>query len=581
MGAELSVSKAVMISGMILLASHPAWAQQAGPQSEATPPPLAPPQLAPQPLFGGGVGGYGAAPMFSPFPKDGALLPPSLDVRGLKPADSAPRPYSLTLGAEGRERFTNNVYGTAAPTKSDFVTSGNASLSTSADSKRIKGGARYELGYDKYASYSELDGIRFNGIGMVDAEVLEDRLFLNVRNSASEQSINQTGLASQNGQTNGITDRTSANNSVRVYSGSVAPRFQQRFGDVALGQVSYHHDEIRYENTSKAPVAGTATSSALTAANLNESKTDGGRLEVRSGESFSRLIWDYTGDADHEEAKGRTYDQLSHTLGSEYRISSDFGLLSSVGNDYLHSNSVALQKYGGAFYTGGFHWTPSPNTDLRIGVGRRYDRTNWIILAAHWLGPATVLRFSSDSGVTTDALSFERALNAVQRDGTGGFVNPFSGLEANPSATPFTRSNSVYWQRNTDFVIRHDELRDSFALTTRIAEQQIIGGSSSPSATSIGSTPNSGTATMMGAQLSWRHLFTPVISSIAAISQFDTIASASALGRTTQRKGSLGFNYDMNPGLLGTLGYSVATTSPTPAGTIREDTIAVGLLKTF
>jgi uncharacterized protein (PEP-CTERM system associated) len=570
MGVELSRSKMTIISGIILLAAYPAWAQQTAPQ--AAPPPPAAPKLAPQPLLGGGAGGYGAAPMFSPFPRDGAILPPSLQVPGLKPESGAPREYSLTLGAEGRERFSNNVYSTSSPTKSDFVTSANASVATSADSRRIKGAARYGLGFDKYATYSEMDGIRFNGIGVVDAELLENRLFLNVRNSASEQSISQTGQGGdQTGQN--ATERTSAGNTVRVYSGSIAPRVQHRFGDLAIGQASYHHDETHYQNASRAP---SASSPPLASANLNKSVTDGGRIEVRSGESFTRMIWDYTGDADHEETKGRTFDQVTHTLGSEYRLSSDFGLLAAVGSDYLHSNSVDLRKYGGAFYTGGLHWTPSPDMDVRIGIGQRYDKTNWIVLAAYWLGPSTVARVSSDSGVTTDALSFERSLNAVQRDATGGFVNPFSGLEATPSATPFNRTSSIYWQRNTDFVLRHDEVRDSFALSVRIAEQRIIDSPAIP-ATVI----NSGSATVMGAHLSWRHHFTPVISGLATVSQFDTVASSNTLGRFTQRKGSLGLNYNMNPTLLGTFGYNVSTASPTPTGTIREDMLTVGLQKTF
>ena len=238
---------------------------------------------------------------------------------------------------------------------------------------------------------------------------------------------------------------------------------------------------------------------------------------------------------------------------------------------------MGLSKYSGGFYTGGFHWTPSPITDLRIGIGRRYDRTNWIVLGAHWLGPRTVIRFSSDSGVTTDALSFEKALNAVQRDATGNFVNPFSGLDADPSTTPFSRSSSIYWQRNTDVVVRHDEERDSFALSARVAEQRILGGAATPGS----SLAASGQATAMGANLSWRHHLTPVISSLAMVSQYNTLVSNAPLGHTTQRKASLGLNYNMNPTLLGTLGYSASTTSPTPTGSIREDIIVVGIKKTF
>ncbi|MBF0324557.1 MAG: TIGR03016 family PEP-CTERM system-associated outer membrane protein [Alphaproteobacteria bacterium] len=566
----MRIKTAVSISGILLLAAQPTLAQQADTPQRSTS------QLAPQSLLNAGAGGYGAAPLFAPFPTAGALLPPSFQVPDLKPQADAPRPVAVTVSAAGREKFTNNVYRTAGPTKSDFVTTANGTVAADVDSRLIKGGLKYGLGYDKYATYSEMDGFRHNGIGLFDAELIDQRLFLAARASVSEQSVSQREHTGQTGQSTGA-GSTSAGNTVRVYTQSIAPRFQQRFGDVALGQISYHHDETRYEDVSKAQSASTSSTAAVKAADLDKSVTDGGRLEVRSGESFSRLLWDYTGDVDHEETKGRTYDQVSNTLGAEYRLSGDFSLLAAVGNDYIHSNSVDLDKYGGVFYTGGVHWTPSPATDLRFGLGHRYDRPNWIILGAHWLGPRTVLRVSSDSGITTDALSFEKALNAVRRDETGNFVNPFSGFEADPATSPFARSNAIYWQRNTDFVLRHDEVRDSFALSVRLAEQRILGGYSGSSTTTLAS----GSATSRGASLSWRHHLTPAISSMAMISQSDTIVSDTTPGRTTQRKGSAELSYSMNPTLLGSLGYSVATTSPTPAGSIREDVIAVGIKKTF
>lgn len=573
----MRLTKAAVISAMMIATAQPTWAQQTAPPPEAAPRPYAPLALAPQPLLNGGTGGYGASPMFSPFPKGGAVLPPSFEVPGLKPASEAPLPFALTLGVDGNEKYSSNVFATSAPAKSDFITATNASVAADADTRKIKGGLKYGLGYDKYARFGEMDGFRQNGIGVFDAEIIDQRLFLGARAAVSEQSINQRGYTGQIGPTTAAS-RTSAGNVVRIYTESIAPSFQQRFGTIALGQIAYHHDETRYENASKAPAAASSTASTMAAANLNQSTTDGGRIELRSGESFSRLVWDYTGDADHEETKSRTYDQVSHTLGAEYRLTGDFGLLGAVGNDYVHSNAVDLRKYGGGFYTGGFHWTPSPVTDLRVGIGRRYDRTNWIVLGAHWLGPRTVFRFSTDSGVTTDALNFEKALNAIRRDNTGGFVDPFSGFEADPSTSPFSRTSSIYWQRNTDFVLRHDEVRDSFALSARIAEQRILGGA----AANLGSTTtSSGSATVVGAYVSWKHNFTPVISGTAMLSQYDTLISDSAQGRTTQRKGSLGFNYNMNPTLLGTLGYSISTTSPTPTGSIREDMIVVGIKKTF
>ncbi len=560
-----------MISGVILLVGHPVWGQQAAPrtdESSSAATDALPPHL---PLSGGG--GYGASSMFSPFPKDGALLPLSLKMPGQTPAEEAPRPFGVRLGVGGEEQWSDNVLSTSSGKKADFVTSVDPSVDVDVDSRSLKGSLNYDLGYDKYASTSQLDGLRQNGIGIFEAEVIDQRLFLDGRASVSEQSVSTTGPVT-------ASNRTAASNLARVYTGSIAPRLQQRFDGWALAQISYHHDETHNENASQISSQTTpVTPSTLTAANLNDSRTDGGRLDVRSGEAFTRLLWDYTGDVNRNTSTGSTFDQVSHTVGAEYRLSADFGLLTAVGDDYLHSNYVSLSKYGGAFYDFGFHWTPSPDTDLRVGAGRRYDEADWTVLAIHWFGPKTVVRVSEDSGLTTDALSFERALNAVQRDETGSFVNPFSGLAADPSSSLFARSDAIYWQRNTTLVLRQDDIRDSFALTARISEQKLIGSPNGLVSPAAADGVNSAMTTVLEADFTWTHQMTPVITAVASVSGADIMAKT--VGRSKQLKGGASLNYKMNPTLTGTLGYSMAATLPGSSGGIRENVIAVGLRKTF
>lgn len=566
---------------ILLLVAQSSWAQQVAPQADTAPPAVPPGQIAPQPLVNGGAGGYGAAQLFSPFPKEGALVPPSFAVPGLKPAAEAPRALAVTLGVAGHEQFSDNVYSTSSSTRSDFITSGDTSVGVDVDTRRMKGGLKYDVGYDKYATNSQLDGFRQDGIGLFDVEVIDQRLFLNGRASVSQQSISPSGPATAG-------TRTAAANLVTVYTGSIAPRFQQRFSDLALAQIAYHHDETRYQNASQATPP--ATSTTVTAANLNASQTDGGRLEVRSGESFTRLLWDYTGDVNRNTVSGNTFDQISHTVGTEYRVTADFGLLAAAGDDYLHSTVVDVSQYGGGFFNAGVHWTPSPNVDLRVGAGRRYDKTDYIALASYWPGPRTVIRLSTDSGVTTDALSFEQALNAVQRDETGGFISPFTGLAANPSASPFARSNGIYLRRDSDLVVRYDEARDSVAVTARVAEQQLLGATTTLNSPALAGATTGSTTTVLGAYLSWMHYFTPAFTGMAVVSEFDTIGNG-VVGRLKQRKGSLSLNYSLNPTLMGTLGYDVAATIPSPSaatssataisGTVIENMIAVGLHKTF
>jgi len=546
----------------MLLAPYGAWAQQADMQNTPELPPVVP-ESPLAPLLTGGTGGYGASEQFSPFPKNVALQRPS-QLPTLTPANEGARPFTLQLGVEGNEQMTDNVFETAKPTKTDFVTSADTFADMNVDSRHIKGGLKYDLGYDVYASNSQMDGLRQNGMGLFDVELIDQKLFLDARASVSEQTIKSSGVLTPN-------SRTAANNLVRVYTGSITPRFQQRLSDWALAQVSYHHDETRYENAS---VTAPISSSTLQGTSLNSSKTDGGRLDIRNGEIFSRLLWDYTGDINHVDFGASTFNQVTQTVGSEYRLTSDFGLLGSAGNDYLHSTSVDLKQYNGGFYSVGVHWNPSPDTDMRLGGGQRYGKTDWIVLFTHWLGSSTVLRLSVDEGITTDDLSFDQALNAVQRDENGSFINPFSGLAASPSSPFYTLSNAIYWQRNSDLVLRHDGARDSVALTARLAKQQLIGNLAPSTSPGINGT----IANVMGMDFTWAHHLSPVLS---LISQTDGFKVDSDIEKSKMYKETLSLNYLMNPSLTAIFHASTAASFPATSQSVRENTIGAGLRKTF
>jgi uncharacterized protein (PEP-CTERM system associated) len=564
---------------MVLLIVCPAGAQETAAPVE--PAPEAPPAL----IAVWSSGGYNAATLFSPFPKAAGLMPPSLRSPGLTPAIESHREFGVTLGATVDEQWTDNVFLTPSPKKSDFITSFDPAVSAELDTRLLKAAINYQPGYDKYATYSQLDGFRQNGIGSVDAEIIEQRLFLDGRASVSEQNSSPTGQVS-------AAPRTTANNLEQVDTESIAPRFQQRFDDWALAQISYHHDESHSSNASpiSADSSQTFPSSATTTAALGNSQTDGGRVEVRSGQTFSQLLWDYTGDLSRNSADGTIYDQLSHTVGVEYRLNSDFGLLATGGDDVLHSNTQDLSKISGGFYSAGFHWTPSPNTELRLGAGWRYDRPNLTLLAEHHFGPMTVIRLSVNSGVTTDGMSFADALNGVERDETGRFVDPFSGLAANPSALPFARSNAIYWQRISNLVLRHEGGRDSVALTAGVAQQRPLDAATVQTAPTNPETVPIASTTVLQAALMWSHKIDPATAAVATISQSTNLTSDSGVGSSKRVEASIALDHHLNSTLLVSLSYRLGVTlqgttvglgQGLPTGNIRENVIIASLHKTF
>lgn len=581
MGARYHTSSTAILFSVALLATQPAWAQQAGGSPIATGP--IPPATTPQPLVAGGAasgsGGYSATSLFSAFPTNGAVTPPSVSYPDYTPAVDAARPLGIRLGASAQEVWTDNVFSVAPDRvlpnspyskKSDFITVLTPSVSLDIDSRRLKGGFNYNLSYDRYASNTRMDGFQQNGVGIFDSEVIDKLFFIDARGSVSEQNTSAVGGVAAG-------SRTSATNLTRVYTASIGPRLQQAFGDWAVGQVAYHRDVTHNQNASQ--IGSTALyPAAVTGSAPNDSTTDGARVELRSGNYFSRFLWDYTGDTTRNNYKTNDYRSTSHTFGTEYRITDYFGLLASGGYDHQYSTAANMSKYGGGFYTGGFHWNPSPNTDLRFGGGRRYNHASWSALAEHHFSPMTVLRVSEDSGITTDALAFSQALDAVQRGPNGGFIDPFSGLRANPASSPFGLSNSVYWQRQTNIMVRHDELRDSFALTASISERQLlanVGGGP------ISLAPIGTNSTVTSASVSWSHQLDPVTSAQLSLSPSVTRSTDNAHTGSKRFQGALLLNRTLTQTLSASLGYTYGATLSQYSGGIRENLITLGLSKTF
>jgi uncharacterized protein (PEP-CTERM system associated) len=576
--------------GVALLAAPTAWAQQApgagglqqAPGAGGLENPGGGTQGGTPPLVSGNpAGGFGATQLFSAFPADAALSPPSLLYPGYTPSTDAPRPLAVTLGISGSESWTDNVFGVApdraAPgvstdrKTSDFITSVDPSVGVSVDSRRFQGGLSYDVAYDRYASNTRMDGFRQNGIGLFDSEVIDKTFFIDARGSVSEQNTSPVGTVTGS-------PRTSATNLTRVYTGSVTPSLQQMFGDWAVGQVAFHHDETRNQNASQ--ITGAQVSPLGTTTTPNDNHTDGGRVELRSGTYFSRFLWDYTGETSRNVSSNNRFDTTTHTVGSEYRVTSDFGLLASGGYDHDYSRTADLSKYTGGFYVAGFHWTPSPDTDFRFGGGRRDDHADWSALVEHHFSPMTVVRVSVDSGITNDAMAFEQALSAVQQGASGGFIDPFTGLSANPSFSPFGLSSSVYWQRTTNFVVSHQELRDSFSLTGSIAERQLLANGTTTSGV-VTTLPIGSHSTAVTTSLAWSHQVSEVTSSVATVGESDTRQTDNVLTGSKRFQGSLALNHSLNSTLAASLGYFYSASLSGTSGGIRENVVSLSLKKTF
>lgn len=516
------------------------------------------------------------------------LGPPAvLQSSDLGLAVDQPPPVQVQLGMGAQQSWTDNVYTTAKNTKSDEFATLDPTLSVTAKTKRVDLGLNYGAQYDRYYSQTRMDKLSHNGTATLTGTVVDQQLFFDTRASISEQAANPTAPSAAG-------TRTTAANSVQVTTYQAGPRLQERLGDWGTALVSASHAQTLTENAS--PLANTANTpqvSATSATTLNGiggSRTEHGRLELNSGQNFEQLLWNYFSDFSLTKQAGGALNKQTHQLGSEYRLNTAWGLVATVGEDVNHGQQVSSQS-GGVFYNGGLHWTPSPDTNVKATIGKRYGGNNVSALVEHKLGPRTTFRLSQDTSVTTDTLNSQNSLNSVVRDQQGNYINPFTGLPANPGSSLFQRSNAVFRQKVTSVVLSHQELRDSFTLTANLADQNVVSGAQSLQTTLTG-LPLASSSTTATASLVWTHQMNPAMALNAALNAGDVLTASLPSAKTKTAGATVGLSYSLSKTLSAVGNYTLrdnwqpATGVPVTAtavqtGSIKENLIYIGLKKQF
>ncbi len=460
----------------------------------------------------------------------------------------------------GSESWTDNALSTSNTRKADFVTTVEPSVIVDGKGERLNFGVNYDVAYDAYADQTQLNGFRQNGFGDVRAELVPDWLFLDARGNMSEQTIAPVGVVTAG-------DRTAASNLVQVGSWSVTPSLLHRIGSTALVEASYRHDQLAY-------LTGLDVAQIQPGQTVADSVGDGGHVKIRSGEDFTNLLWGYTADADRVSRAALVFTHVANTGQSELRIADGFGLLAHLGYDHVDDQQINSAKYSGVFYGAGFHWAPASDADLRLEVGRRYDGIDISALGTYHVGAFTALKVQQRSGLETEDETFANALDLIQRDPAGHYIDPFSSLAAAPSASPFTRSSSVFKIRRTDIAVNYAREENTAVLAgglitrTDLSDDGSLGG--------VGSQTSAFTLSV-----SLAHAVNESVSAGVTLGGEDVYGGTLPVDKGRTGRMGLDVVYLIDPTATVRVSYHYVDTHPDQGDPVHENMLTLGARKTF
>ncbi|MGE5548724.1 MAG: TIGR03016 family PEP-CTERM system-associated outer membrane protein [Solirubrobacterales bacterium] len=448
------------------------------------------------------------------------------------------------------EKWSDNVYTTAHDKQSDFITSVMPGIQVEGQGGGVKAALNYDIAYDHYAENNDLDGFRHDGMGLAEAELLKDLFYLDLRGSVSEEELDAIDPTAAGG-------RTTAANRVRLGAYTFMPNLRHSFGPWALGLASYRHFGTKYWPTANVDLTG----------QVEDSTGDGGSIQLRSGENFSRILWEVTGDTMRVERGGRIFTATGEQLRGEYRLSPQWGILAHGGHDYINDDGLDSNTYSGPFYGGGLHWTPAEKSDLRVEVGRRYNVVDIGVRGNFQLGAFTTLRLLHDTTVTTEAQTMADALGVVERDEMGHFIDPFSGLLADPAATPFNRTDSVFKLRRSQGSLTWRHHRDTISLVGRYMTRQDMVGPQSASSE----------ATAVTGTVVWTHQLTERLSGTARLARDQILNAAIASREGVKYRASFDLAYQLTDRAQVVAGYRYVDSQRENRDNVAENMIGIGL----
>ncbi|WP_176442433.1 TIGR03016 family PEP-CTERM system-associated outer membrane protein [Noviherbaspirillum humi] len=478
-------------------------------------------------------------------------------------------------GAALRETYTDNVtLNSAGSRRSDFITDISPHLLATINGSSVKARLDYtlqNLGYarsaDHFSSYHRLNAF-------ANTEVVDELLYLDSRAGITQQNLSAFGPQTDN-------NLNVTNNRSEVRSLSISPYLRHRWGQTATGELRYGRDWLR-SNTQA----------------LNADHQDRLSLSVNSGPAFATLGWgaNYTQQRAYYDG-GRTVNLSSATSNFTYRLSSQLGLVSTLGyetNDY----ATLGPKPEGLIWLAGVKWTPSPRTNLDARLGKRFygntysltasQRTRTGVFSLGYNEELTTVLSPSVQQLNVDTSTF---LNDLWRSSIPdpqarqAFVDAFiraNNLPGSLAQNVLSLSNRVYLQKGLQASLAYRTTRDTALLSFSHIDRRAQTGASAdiglPGAALLGLEDHTRQAS---ANLIVAHQLTPRLSATASLA-YSRVRSLTVDNTSSLKTASFSLTRQLDLKTQAVIEYRRRNqTLALNAGTVEENAITASIATRF
>ena len=425
-----------------------------------------------------------------------------------EPEITSKRTVSVVPRISLTETYTDNLYLTGSPTKSEWVTELSPGVKVDIAGARLKAFFDYSFTKLAYASEGAL-GRSQNSLNTGGTlEAIEKWFFVDFGGMISQQSISAFGTqaGSNNTAING--------NQTEVAEYRISPYLRGRLA----GAVDY---EARISRDTTRPKDDVAPGSASTDAFVT--LTGGGRA---SGLGWTADV----GQRNDSYTTGRDTEAQRINLGLYKAFSPQVKVTAKIGHESNDYTTVDRQTYD--TYSLGLNWAPSEVTKLAATVGHRYFGNAHDISFEHRTG-RTVWTFSdvvddytqNQSGMTSQGSNYDllyRQFAAVEPDPTARATLVSNYLQKNGiSATAVSSSflsSAVTLERRQSLSFALLGLRDTILLSVSQTRSTRVDTLS----TGVDDLTNSDVVRQQWLNANYSHRLTPDTSLGVTLSRQDT-----------------------------------------------------------